>query len=391
MSPYINRCIDLNLKLERRSQFLFGPRQTGKTRFIREQISKDDIRLNWDLLDNNLWLSVLSDPQLLIKEVKARGIKDGIIILDEVQKAPLLLNSVQLLIEESDIRFLLTGSSARKLREQGVNLLGGRASWNAMHPLVWPEIKDFDFDLDDIFFSGLLPSPFLNKEDANDILYSYTGLYVAEEIQREALVKKLPSFVHFLEITSMTSGEQINYANISSDVGVKKDAVKDWFSILTDTMLGFEVPSFKLTKKRKAVEVSKYYLFDVGVMRSLMKAVVPTENMSDYGRFFENYIATELRAYLDYSGQINSGKLQYWRSSSGFEVDFILNERVAIETKTTKHLTVRDLRGIKALMEEGLMEKYIIVTREDRPYEVATNITSMPWKYFLTELWAGRI
>ena len=238
MSPYINRCIDLNLKLERRSQFLFGPRQTGKTRFIREQISKDDIRL-------------------LIKEVKARGIKDGIIILDEVQKAPLLLNSVQLLIEESDIRFLLTGSSARKLREQGVNLLGGRASWNAMHPLVWPEIKDFDFDLDDIFFSGLLPSPFLNKEDANDILYSYTGLYVAEEIQREALVKKLPSFVHFLEIASMTSGEQINYANISSDVGVKKDAVKDWFSILTDTMLGFEVPSFKLTKKRKAVEVSK--------------------------------------------------------------------------------------------------------------------------------------
>ena len=351
MSPYINRCIDLNLKLKRRSQFLFGPRQTGKTRFIREQISKDDIRLNWNLLDNNLWLSVLSDPQLLIKEVKARGIKDGIIILDEVQKAPLLLNSVQLLIEESDIRFLLTGSSARKLREQGVNLLGGRASWNAMHPLVWPEIKDFDFDLDDIFFSGLLPSPFLNKEDANDILY----------------------------------------ANISSDVGVKKDAVKDWFSILTDTMLGFEVPSFKLTKKRKAVEVSKYYLFDVGVMRSLMKAVVPTENMSDYGRFFENYIATELRAYLDYSGQINSGKLQYWRSSSGFEVDFILNERVAIETKTTKHLTVRDLRGIKALMEEGLMEKYIIVTREDRPYEVATNITSMPWKYFLTELWAGRI
>ena len=122
-----------------------------------------------------------------------------------------------------------------------------------------------------------------------------------------------------------------------------------------------------------------------------MKAVVPTENRSDYGRFFENDVVTELRAYRDYSGQINSGKLQYWRSSSGFEVDFILNERVAIETKTTKHLTVRDLRGIKALMEEGLMEKYIIVTREDRPYEVATNITSMPWKYFLTELWAGRI
>ncbi len=386
---YIERVANIDKRLEKKSIFLFGPRQTGKSSYIKNQLSEP--KLAWTLLDSELYRDLSMRPSILRNTLRAKGINDGVVVIDEIQRLPELLNEVHMLIEETGIHFLLTGSSARKLKKKGVNLLGGRAGLFNFHPLVWPEIKDFDFDLDDIFFSGLLPSPFLNKEDANDILYSYTGLYVAEEIQREALVKKLPSFVHFLEIASMTSGEQINYANISSDVGVKKDAVKDWFSILTDTMLGFEVPSFKLTKKRKAVEVSKYYLFDVGVMRSLMKAVVPTENMSDYGRFFENYIATELRAYLDYSGQINSGKLQYWRSSSGFEVDFILNERVAIETKTTKHLTVRDLRGIKALMEEGLMEKYIIVTREDRPYEVATNITSMPWKYFLTELWAGRI
>lgn len=387
MDDYIYRVAEIDKKLEKKSLFLFGPRQTGKSSYIRNQLREP--RLSWSLLDNELYRNLSMRPSLLRNTLRAKGINDGIVVIDEIQRLPDLLNEVHMLIEETDIHFLLTGSSARKLKKKGVNLLGGRAGKLNFHPLVWPEITDYEITIDKIFRTGLLPAAF-SDDDCDSLLNDYVGLYVKEEIEAEREIRNLPPFWEFLRIAATESGEITNYENVARDVGISGVSVREWYNILIDTLIGFEVPPYRKTKLRKPNASSKFYLFDVGVTRKLQGLSVIEEGTTEFGRYFENYIAMEIRSFLDYSGLDKEG-LQYWHAQSGQEVDFIIKEKVAVEVKATKHVSPRDLKGLKALMEEGLMEKYILVCREDYPQLLDNGILILPYKDFLSDLWGGRI
>ena len=387
MDNYIRRIAGIDRKLEKKSLFLFGPRQTGKSSYIRNQLGKT--RLSWTLLDNELYRDLSIRPSLLRNTLRAMGIEDGIVVLDEIQRLPELLNEVHMLIEETDIHFLLTGSSARKLKKRGVNLLGGRAGRLSFHPLVWPEIRDCRVPVESLFKTGLLPSAFTG-DDYESFLSDYVGLYVKEEIEAEREIRNLPPFWEFLRMAAAESGEITNYENVARDIGISGVSVREWYNILVDTLIGFEVPPYRKTKIRKPNASSKFYLFDVGVTRKLQGLSVIEEGTAEFGRYFENYIAMEIRSWLDYSGSDKEG-LSYWHAQNGQEVDFIIREKVAVEVKAAKRISPRDLKGLRALMEEGLMEKYILVCREDHPQLLDDGILILPYRDFLQQLWDGRI
>ncbi|MGE0074698.1 MAG: ATP-binding protein [Sphaerochaetaceae bacterium] len=387
VDPYIKRTLKLKEKLEKKSQFLLGPRMTGKTSYIRNEL-QDMVSLSWNLLDGRLRMRAISDPGLLKEEVEALDLHDCVVVIDEIQKAPQLLEEVHLLIEERNIRFLLTGSSARKLRSGGVNLLGGRAGHITMHPFVYPEIQGTGYSLERIFKSGLLPSAYCS-ENPDESLGDYVDLYLNEEIQADGVTRKLPQFSRFLEVAALSNTEILNFTNIASDVGVSRQAVTGWYQVLVDTLIGYELVSFTKGIKRKTFGMPKFYFFDLGVARALQNATVPTTTQSEYGKFFEHYMFMELRSYLDY---IQSKEvLSYWRTTSGFEVDFLLGEKVAVETKTTKKADTRDFTGLKAFMEENICQRHILVCCEERPRKLENGIEVMPWRYFLELLWSGKI
>ena len=387
MNSYIERVAEIGKRLEKKSLFLFGPRQTGKSSYIKNQLAHP--RLSWTLLDNELYRDLSMRPSLLRNTLRAKGINDGVVVLDEIQRLPDLLNEVHMLIEETEIHFLLTGSSARKLRKKGVNLLGGRAGRLNFHSLVWPEIRRFETSPDAIFKTGLLPSAFTG-DDYESFLTDYVGLYVKEEIEAEREVRNLPPFWEFLRIAAANSGEITNYENVARNVGISGVSVREWYRILVDTLIGFEVPPYRKTKIRKPNASSKFYIFDTGVTRKLQGLSAIEEGTTEFGRYFENYIAMEIRSFLDYSGSDNEG-LSYWHAQSGQEVDFIIRDRVAVEVKAAKRVSPRDMKGLKALMEEGLMEKYILVCREDFPQLLDNGILILPYRDFLSDLWDGKI
>lgn len=362
MEKYIQRFIDIHSRLKSKSLFLFGPRQTGKSSLIANQI-QDDVKLSWSLLNARTRRRCQADPGVLRDEIGTRGIRDGLVIIDEIQKVPELMDEVHLLIEETDIRFLLTGSSARRLKEQVVNLLGGRAGKMNLHPFVWPEIRELHPTLDKILKYGMIPAVFLS-DTPDDFLDDYINVYLQEEVAGEGLVRQLPKFERFLEAAALTNAEEINYTNIASDVMMSRGSITEWYGILYDTMIGFSVPPYTKTKKRKAVDTERFYYFDVGIVRFLMGLGDIVDTQTEYGKLFETYIAQELSAYLDYNRR--KEKLSYWRTrQSSFEVDFVIGDEVAIETKTTKIVNEKkDLRGLRALKEEGIFKKYIVVSRD---------------------------
>jgi len=384
---YITRTVNVPEKLKHKSQFLLGPRMTGKTSYIHHEL-QDMVSMSWNLLDGRLRMRVLSDPSFLREEIEARDLHDCLVVIDEIQKAPLLLEEIHLLIEQRNITFLLTGSSARKLRSGGVNLLGGRAGQVTMHPFVYPEILHTNYSLERIFTSGLLPQAYCS-EHAEQELNDYVTLYLNEEIQAEGMTRKLPQFSRFLEVAALSNTELVNFTAIASDVGVSRQTVSDWYQILVDTLIGYELRSFTSGKKRKTFGMPKFYFFDLGVARTLQNAPVPTAVQTEYGKYFEHYVFMELRAYLDYTQ--SRFDLAYWRTTSGFEVDFVIGEQVAIETKTTKKVDNRDLRGLRAFMEEKICHRYILVCCEERPRKLQDGIEIMPWKHFLANLWDGHI
>lgn len=383
---YIARTLDVQKLLSERSLFLLGPRQTGKSSYIREEL-KTLPALTWNLLDRGLLLRSLADPTLLRKELEARGLKDCVVCVDEIQKCPEMLDEIQLLIEERRIRFLLTGSSARALRAGGVNLLGGRARTRSLHPLAWPEIKGPTFSLERVMDSGLLPPHWLSASPEED-LAAYVDTYLAEEIAAEGLSRNLPGFARFLQTVAACNARMINYTNVANDAQLPRQTVKLWFQVLLDTLLGYELPAWRNSTKRKSIDTAKFYFFDLGVVRSLRRLSPALPGSADFGEFFEHYIFMELRAWIDYRKP--RSVLSYWRSTSGHEVDFILDNDVAIEVKAAERVTSRDLAGLKALREEDRLNRFILVSREDRP-QITDGIEIMPWAYFLDALWEGRL
>lgn len=383
---YIKRALEIGKLLSKRSLFLLGPRQSGKSSYIREQLNPAPA-LVYNLLERDLLLRVLADPTIIRQEIEARKLQGSIVCIDEIQKCPELLDEVHLLIEERQIRFLLTGSSARKLKRSGTNLLGGRARMRIMHPFNYFELKESEFSLERVMFSGTLPPHFLSDDPEED-LDSYTNLYLTEEIAAEGLTRNLPGFARFLQIMATVNSRIINYTNIANDTQIPRQTVKLWFQVLKDTLLGFELEPYRGTVKRKAIETSKFYFFDMGVVRSLRKLPAIVPGSADFGEFFEHFICLEIKTWIDY--QAPWTVFNYWRSTSGFEVDFLLNGKIAIEVKASKLITSKHLKGLKALREEGFISRSIIISRELRP-RIVEEIEILPWEYFLKQLWENQV
>ena len=390
MKEYIKRYINLDRLLDRKSVFLIGPRMCGKSMYAKNEVRKPV--LYWNLLSNTLYYRVVRNPALLEETLKAEELREGLVVIDEIQRAPQLLYTVHQFIEDTDLVFLMTGSSVRKLKAGGVNLLGGRAFEKKLHPLCYPEIKDRgDYTIEQVFRTGLLPEMYLNPEDADEAFEAYEGLYLETEIQLENEVNDLPGFINFLEKAALSNGQQINFSSFASDVGVSRQAIKTWYKILLDTLMVKEIKPYGKTRKRKETSFSRFYFFDVGVVRSLARMNVPTETMTEYGTLFETYIAMELSAYIDYSGLRNT-ELTYYRTSDGRrEVDFIIGDEVAIEVKSARTITDKHLANLRELKEEGIFSSYIVVSREESPRMLDDGILILPWRSFLERLWSGGI
>jgi predicted AAA+ superfamily ATPase len=370
--------LDVARLARRKSLFLFGPRQTGKTALISHAFP--GLRI-YDLLDGEVFLALSARPSRLDEEL---GSGDRLVVLDEIQKLPALLDEVHRLIEKRGIRFVMTGSSARKLRRGGVNLLGGRAPSRTLHPFTCRELGG-DFSLDRALDRGLLP-PIYFSDNAREDLGAYVGNYLKEEIAAEAVTRNVPAFSRFLEVAALCHGTMLNYSAVASDAQIPPSTVREYFHILEDTLLARMLPAWTLTRTRKAIGTAKHYFFDVGVARYLQRRSGLARRSPEYGEAFESYIFHEIATYIDYTDPATP--FAYWRSTSNYEVDFILADATAIETKAKNPVGERDLRGLRALQEENLLKRYVVASLEPRP-RTSHGIQILPWDHFLELLWDG--
>ena len=372
---YIELGLDLPSLLLKKSHFLFGPWQTGKTSLIRHSLK--GVR-SYDLLDTSVYLALSQNPGRISQELDPQ---DEIVVVDEIQRLPVLLNEIHRLIEERGIRFLLTGSSARKLRRGGVNLLGGRARTKYMHPLTYRELGN-QFALLKAIDRGLLPSIYLSDDPRAD-LQAYTGSYLQQEIVAEGTTRNIPAFSRFLKVAALCNATVVNFTNVSNDAQVPRTTVYEYFEILKDTLLLHELPAWRKSKKRKPLASSKYYFFDVGVVATLQGREF-RPGTPEFGEAFETYLMHELVSYSDY---ISGEPISYWRSTSGFEVDFILGDHTAIEVKAKENLSTHDLKPLRALAEEKKLKRYLCVSLEPRRRNLE-NLTILPFREFLEALWS---
>lgn len=375
-TPRLLRDLDLASLMEHKSHFLLGPRQTGKTTLIRDALP--GVR-SYDLLDSSVYLDLSRAPHHLAEELNA---DTRIVAIDEIQRLPELLNEVHRLIEQRGIHFLLTGSSARTLRRGGVNLLGGRARTKYLHPLTRHELGPH-FDLGRAVERGTIPTIYFSDDPAAD-LDAYAGTYLQQEVIAEGATRNAPAFSRFLHVAALCNGQIVNFTNIANDAQVPRTTVYEYFEILKDTLIIRELPAWRLSARRKPITSSKYYFFDVGVASKLQGRTVRADT-PEFGAGFEAYLMHELMAYTDY----RSGEdLRYWRTTSGFEVDFILGDHTAIEVKATRTITNDHLKGLNALADEQHFKRFLCVALVDRPRTVH-GVTVLPWRHFLDALWSG--
>lgn len=378
--PHFNRILEIAPLLKKKSFFLFGPRSTGKTTLIEDQL--ENIHL-YDLLEDDTYLRLMKSPQIIEQENLA---DPKLIVIDEIQKLPKILDEVHRLIKKHNWKFLLTGSSARKVKKGAANLLGGRA-WEAhLFPLVYQEINNFD--LLQYINRGGLPHVY-PSEDFKEELKAYVNIYLREEIVSEGLVKKYEYFLNFLDVMAISNGEELNFETLASDSGVPARTILNYVQILEDTLLGYQVPSFKKTKKRKATTKAKFYLFDIGVTNFLAHRGFIEKSSELFGKAFEHFIMNEIRAYLSYTRKDLS--LCYWRTQDQKEVDCLIGNEVAIEIKSTKNIGPTHLKGLEALQEEKIFKSYFIVSQELKPRKLESGIQILPWEFFLKQLWSGKI
>jgi predicted AAA+ superfamily ATPase len=375
-SNWVARLLDLPALLKKRSYFLLGPRQTGKTALLRRTLPAARV---YDLLDTSVYLALSQAPGRLAQEL---GPADRLVVIDEIQRLPELLNEVHRLMENRGIRFLLTGSSARKLRRGGVNLLGGRARIQYLHPLTSQELGD-RFDLAHAVERGLLPSIYFSDDPRAD-LQAYTGLYLQQDVVAEGATRNVPAFSRFLKVAACCNGTIVNFTNVANDAQVARTTIYEYFDILKDTLVLLELPPWRKTLKRKPLASSKYYFFDVGVVACLQGRTF-RPGTPEFGEGFETYVMHELATYRDY---VSGESLHFWRSTSGFEVDFILGDHTAVEVKAKENVSPQDLKSLRALAEETRLKRYLCVSLEPRARTIG-GVTILPYRTFLKGLWGG--
>ncbi len=380
----IKRMLEIDLPL-RQSAFLWGPRKTGKSTYLKTKFPKSPV---YDFLLTDLFVEFSKRPSLLREQLLAKSASElqQPIILDEVQKVPQILDEVHWLIENKGLRFILCGSSARKLKRGQSNLLGGRAWRYEMFPLVTPELERID--LLRALNHGMIPVHYL-QNDYKRSLKAYVRDYLKEEIFHEGLTRNLPAFSRFFDAMGYSHGELVNYSNIARDCGVDSKTVKEYFQILVDTLLGRFVLPFKKRQARQVIgKAPKFYLFDVGIAGAISNRRVSQEKGESFGKALEHFIFMEIAAYnslreLDFD-------INFWRTKSGLEVDFVLGGEVAIEVKGTSRVDNADLRSLNAFVDEYSPRSTIVVCNEkaERIYE---KIKIMPWQNFLRDLWENKI
>ena len=390
------RILKLNSILERKSVFLFGPRQTGKSTFLKKNYPES---LYINLLSKSVYETYLTSPGALESDLTLfhRKNDSNLVIIDEIQKIPSLLDEVHNQIENNkNLRFILTGSSARKLKREGVNLLGGRASWRYFFPLTYSEIKNqFSVlkDLEHRLLVGGLPYIFDSTAPLED-LDDYLQLYLQEEIRAEGLVRNHEGFHRFLLVAALMNTKQVNFTQIGNDAQIPARTVHDYFQILEDTLIGYLLPAFTKTLSRKAVSSAKFYLFDTGVANALLGRASLTAGTPEFGDIFEQFVILEVKSYASYLNK--KVQLSYWRSTSKIEVDLIVEDStrqpiVAIEIKSRSKANTRDYRGLEAFAEDFPKIRKIMVTLEERHHLDPCGVEVIPVFEFLTMLWNGEI
>jgi len=367
---------------ENHSLFLWGARQTGKSTLLKALFPN---ALWFDLLQSDLYERLSKNPSILRETILAKTESETVII-DEIQRIPELLNEVHWLMTNERKKFVLSGSSARKILRGGYNLLGGRALRYELYPLVSSEIPDFD--LVRALNNGLLPRHYL-ATNAKKLLSAYIGNYLKDEIAAEAKIRNIQSFSKFLEAAAFSNGEMVTYANIAADCGVSAPTVKEYFQILEDTLIGRFVQAYQKKPKRRVITAPKFYFFDVGIVNHLLKRGKIEFGTEIFGNAFEHFIYHEIYAHSQYSGL--EYPISYWRTASQIEVDFILGDNeVAVEVKSTTNVSSRHLSGLKQFAEEYKTKHLILVCNEPMP-RLIDNILVLPWKDFLQKLWANEL
>jgi uncharacterized protein len=364
------------------SYFLFGPRGTGKTTWLKKTYSYETLWI--DLLNLGEERRLSARPELLKEQL---DLKENVkwVIIDEIQKVPKLLDIVHLLIEEKKGRqFVLTGSSARKLRKGGVNLLGGRALWRNFHPFLACELKE-QFQLDQVLKTGLIPLIWA-AENKEQKLQAYVDLYLKEEVKAEALVRQIGNFSRFLEVMAFSHASLINFSNISRECEVPRKTVENYFQILCDLLLGYTLPIFEKKVKKELSSHPKFYFFDPGVFRSLKKMAFLDTSLEIEGAALEGLVAEHLRSWISYQSDQNS--LYFWRTRSGVEVDFIIygeKNFYAIEVKNAKNLNPQDFSGLKSFQTDCPNAFCLLLYRGNEAIKKG-NILCLPVEMFLKKL-----
>ena len=363
--------------------FLFGPRQTGKTTYLRRQFPRSP----WfNLLHGEVFLRLSQQPGRLREELATVEPSSGPVIIDEIQKLPSLLDEVHDLIESRGLHFVLAASSPAKLRRAGVNLLGGRARVRNLFPFVSAEIPDWDL-MRAVNFGGI-PSIYYSDDPVED-LRTYCGMYLQLEVQAEGLVRGVERFSRFLSAAALSCGEQIVFERLAADAAVPPRTVREYFQVLQDTLIGSLLKPFRPERpRRKPVSHAKLYLFDVGVANVLSGKTRIEAGSAAFGRALEQLIFCELRAWLDYHRVPEA--LTFWRTTDGSEVDFVIGDFVAIEVKGTGAVTARDLTGLRRIAEEAPWRRRIVVCSESAA-RVIDDVEILPVRVFLRALWNGDI
>lgn len=375
------RIFDIENRLDE-AMFLFGGRQTGKSTLLKERFPK---AVYIDLLKSDVRNRFKQHPEEF-RESLLRYPPETLVIVDEIQKVPELLDEVHWLMVEKGLWFILSGSSARKIKKSGANNLGGRAIPETLFPLVSAEIPDFD--LERAVQNGMIPRHYA-VANARNRMRAYIDLYLKEEIIEEALVQNADEFVRFMEVAAIMDGEILNYENVASDCEVSANTVKAYYKILVDTLLGFEVPAYRKVIKRKLYKAPRFYYFDVGIANHLTKRYQLAPRTPEYGHAFEHLIMQEIAAYLGYTN--SDEELTYWHTYENLEVDAVIGDaRVAIEIKSKEHIDHDDKKGVTEFAKEHPDTRQIIVSR-DRISRRSGDVDLYYVTDFFKALWAGKI
>ena len=375
------RIFDVESKLDE-GMFLFGARQTGKSTLLKERFKG---AIYYDLLNPRVRKALKLNPNSLWEALQDKP-AGTLVIVDEIQKVPELLDVVHSLMVDRGLFFILSGSSSRKLKRSGANTLGGRAIPETLYPLVWPEVTDFQIDR--AVQNGMIPRHYM-VEDATKRLSGYVKVYLDEEIREEGEVRELDAFERFMEVAAISDGEMLNYSNIAADCGVSAKTVKSYFQILYDTLIGYEIPAFRKEIKRKIVQAPRFYYFDVGLANYLMGRHSLRRGTDDYGHAFEHYVLQEIIAYKGYNDKRDV--ISYWHTYDQKEVDVVIGDaKVAIEIKSTEHVETKHKKGLKAFHEEHPDCRLILVSLD--PITRRSGDTELVYVLdFLKMLWDGEI